>query len=485
MKKYNIYFLSILLFFLSSCDQGFEDLNKNPNQITKVDVSYVFSRVLVTSSSDNFEAWRSNFIYSSALTQQCASEWWSGNDYTVNDQWTGAYFDRLYTGYGKNVIDVINKTTGIPEHINILSAARIWKAYLFQKATDLYGDIPYFDAAKGVISGNFNPAYDSQEAIYADLLKELKEAAAAFDAGKSFRGDILYNGNIDKWKKFANSLRLRIGMRYSKIDPNKAQAEVTAAIAAGVMTSNDDIAKMEHSNVYTNGNSSTVQNDHFYLMATMVNFMKATNDPRLPIYGAVYTNGTLTSNNPNDYTGLPVGSQTGGDQYVRVNKTYFSQNNAPFIHMNYSEVEFLLAEAAVRGWGASNAALHYQNAITAHMKHLAMYPNSPTISDVDIAAFILANPFDNSSVNASLKSINEQLWISHFFNGYEAFANWRRSGFPVLTPSTHPSRTIDVIPRIMPYPDSEAFFNATNYNAAVTKKGGFDDLRGRVWWDKN
>ena len=473
LNKIKIYIISIVFLGTMACESGFNELNIDPNQSTDVELAFQFAGALVDASDDRFEAWRTNFIYPSGIVQHCANTWWTGNTYGLNDQWFGAYFDRVYTGYGKNIVDLINRAAEDPEEVNILSAARIWRAYLFQKATDLYGDVPYSEAGLGFINGVNAPAYDNQQAIYTDMINELTEAVADFDATKkSLQGDLIFNGDLDKWTKFANSLRLRMGMRMSKVDAATAQSVVSAAINAGVMTSNDDIAYMEHTDQRGNGNSAVVQADHFFLYSTLVDYMKSTNDPRLPIFGQVYDGGggNVVPTDPANYIGLPVGAQNGGDEFVRINLEHFRSNDVPYFHMLYAEVEFLLAEAAVRGWGASDAASHYNAGVRAHMEHLAMYPGSPIVSEAEISTFLTNNTLDESTTEASLQDINEQLWVAHFFNGYEAFANWRRSGYPALTPSPHPSATVSFVPRILPYPGVEAINNPDNFNAAVAEK---------------
>ncbi len=479
-----IFLSAIMLVSVNSCSDDFAELNTNPNQSPDLDIGFQFARAMIQSSDNRFEYWRSNLIYPTALVQQATQTWWSGNNYTIVDQWTGAWWGTYYTGYGKNLVDLINRTDATD--INTQSAARLWRVHLFQRLTDLYGDAPWFEAGKGFIDQNFQPAYDTQDVIYADLLKETQEAVAAFSASSNpIQGDVIFGGDLDKWRKFGNSLRLRLAMRLTNVDPATAQSEASAAFAAGVMESLDDQPVMFHNDDRRNGNSAVVQADHFRLMEPFVTHMQATNDPRLSIYGGVYDGGVLTGTLPADYLGMAVGAQTNEAGVAQIQLDHFRPNNVPYIHYRYVEVELLLAEAALRGWITSDPAMHYENAVRAGMDMWAIYPGNPTVATADVDAYLAANPYDNSSFDAGMQSIHMQFWVSMFMNGFESYANWRRTGIPALTASDHPSRTISTIPRKMPYPVRESGDNEENFRSAVARQNstGSNDLSGRMWWD--
>lgn len=475
----------VMAFSANSCTDDFAELNTNPNQSPDLDIGFQFARAMIQSSDNRFEYWRSNLIYPTALTQQASQTWWSGNNYGIVDQWTGAWWGTYYTGYGKNLVDLINRVDPSTD-VNTLSAARLWRVHLFQRLTDLYGDAPWFEAGKGFIDQNFTPTYDTQDVIYADLLKEVTEAVAAFnDAGNPVAGDVIFANDLDRWRKFGNSLRLRLAMRLTKVDPTTAQTEAAAAVTAGVMESLDDQPVMFHDDDRRNGNSAVVQADHFRLMEPFVEHMKATNDPRLSIYGGIYEDGSLTATPAANFLGMAVGAQTNEDGIAQVHLDHFRPNNVPYIHFRYVEVELLLAEAALRGYIISDPAEHYAKAVRAGMDMWGIYPGSPTVATADVDAYLAANPYDNSSFDASMQSIHMQFWVGMFMNGFESYANWRRTGIPALTPSDHPSRTISTIPRKMPYPVRESGDNEENFRQAVARQSatGSNDLSGRVWWD--
>ncbi|MEM6844597.1 MAG: SusD/RagB family nutrient-binding outer membrane lipoprotein [Bacteroidota bacterium] len=475
----------------NACTEDFAELNTNPNQLPDLDVGFQLGRAMIASSDSRFEYWRSNLIYPTAIAQQATNTWWTGNTYGISDQWAGAWWERYYTGYGKNLTDLIARADPETES-NTIQAARIFRVHLFQRLTDLYGDAPWFGAGKGFLEANFTPEYDDQEVIYDDLLKEVTEASAALDESQpEIRGDVIFDGDVSKWKKFANSLRLRLGMRLSEVNPAKAESEVSAAFAAGVMTSLDDQPVFVHDVNFQNGNSQVVRSDHFFLHDTMVEFMKATNDPRLTVYGGVYVDGDKQDVSVEEFYGLPLGGQSAENPaapeapLARINLDHFSQLEVPYVHMRYVEVELLLAEAAARGWIASDAAMHYEAGVTAGMKMWEIYPGNPTIADADIAAYLAGNPFDGSSLDAALETINMQFWVSMFMNGFESYANYRRVNIPNLAPSTHPARAITTVPLKMPYPVREDGDNKANFQPAVAKQNvtGTNDLSGRVWWD--
>lgn len=169
-------------------------------------------------------------------------------------------------------------------------------------------------------------------------------------------------------------------------------------------------------------------------------------------------------------------------EYSEANLNYVASNAAPTLFQTYAEVELLLAEAALRGWGDGQAAAHYNKGVTAAMKMFSLY--GATISDAAITAYLTAHPYNASTTNTQMEQIHTQYWAVNFLNSYEAYANWRRTGYPVLTPTNYPgNETGGVIPRRLKYPQSESSKNATNYNAVVAQQGA-DLFTTRMWWDK-
>ena len=501
-QSIGLFVLCAMLF--TACDgldDKFEDLNVNPTQAPEIDPNFKLTNIQLNISGERYENWRTNLIYSSTMMQHYATTagFWEGDKYTNNNQsYTQAMWDRYYPNISKNIEDLLIQTAEDPDGGNMNAITRIVRVLMYHRLTDLYGDIPYSEAGKGFIEGIIQPKYDTQEFIYNDMLTQLEQAAAALTPGaKTFGGgDLMYGGDVDQWRKFAYSLMLRLGMRLVKVDPASAQSWVEKAIAGGVMTSNDDIAFVPHDlAAKRNGNGEVfITDSSMRLSQFFVDWMVSKGDPRLFVYGQVPVAGSPVVGLPNgldsqtreaDPTWIACADDgsvepCGMDVYMQPNEVITGMDD-PMFFMTYAEVEFLLAEAAVRGWytGEDPATL-YENGVRAAMEYLAMYGAAAQIASADIDAYLAANPYD---VANALEQINEQIWAAVHLNEYEAYANWRRTGFPALTPVNYPGNvTGGTIPRRMKYNSGEAVSNAEAYTAAVSTQGP-DEFTTRVWWD--
>tara|TARA_R110002051_G_scaffold153510_4_gene225901 strand:- start:16151 stop:17629 length:1479 start_codon:yes stop_codon:yes gene_type:complete len=490
MKK--VFLLLIMALVVGACDDGFDELNVNPTKSAQIAAANKLTALEKYISSERYDNWRANMIYQSTMMQHIATTagYWSGDKYTWNRGYASSLLDRYYGNAIKTAQDLIVQLDEEESPEEMKAIARILRVFAFSRITDLHGDVPYSEAGKAVIDGIFLPKYDKQSDIYADMLKELEESAAALSSGTSGFGaaDVIYSGDQAKWKRLANSLMLRLGLRLIKVDPTASQAWATKAIAGGVMTSNEDIFFLRHDNDNRNGISEVFDADGNPRMSdTFINFLQDGNDPRLPILAARRSDGSTA---PADLIGFPNGldsamllAQTGEentDNYAEPNRAILAGFDAPMIFQTYAEVEFMLAEANVR-WGlAGDAATHYNNGVTAAMKQLALFSEAAVIADADITTYLTNNPYDAAN---AIEQINTQYWAATFLNEYETFSNWRRTGFPVLTPTNYPgNETGGTIPRRLTYSESEASVNAANYEAAVASQGP-DVLTTRVWWD--
>lgn len=490
--------LYILLFavLMSSCDRGFEELNVDPVRPSNEDIAYKLTATQLGTSGERYENWRANLIYCSTMMQHFSTTagFWAGDKYTWNPGYASSMIDRIYANAVKPVEDMLLQcdTENLPEEVR--SITRIMRVLIFHRLTDLYGDVPYSEAGKAVISGILTPKYDPQSEIYADMLKELDEAAAGLGTGVSQVGtsDLFFEGDQAKWKRFAYSMMLRLGLRLIKVDPAASQQWVTKAIAGGVMQSNDDTVFIQHTSgpegINRNGNGEVFTTDNVMRMSkTFIDFLQ--DDPRLPILAARRSD---KSTNPADLKGLPNGldsslllnltGEEDTDAYAEPNRNIITGEDAPMFFQTYAEVEFMLAEASIR-WGlAGDPATHYANGVRAAMKMLELYsPEDAVISDAAIDAYLSSHPYDAAN---GLEQICTQYWAATFLNEYEAFANWRRTGFPVLVPVNYPTNvTNGTIPRRLTYSGSEQSLNKENYEAAIAAQGP-DLLTTRVWWDK-
>jgi hypothetical protein len=409
---------------------------------------------------------------------------------------------------------------------------RIWKAQIFMTIVDHYGDAPYFNAGQAAISGEefFFPVFDDDEAIYDDLYKEIKEALADLDpAGDYVSADLFYGAKafypvttaaaqVAQWKKLGNSLMLRLGMRYSKLNPIKAASIVTEAFNGGVMTSNNDNTFVVYDGtLFTNvANDGLINNNpkFYYAAEPFVDQLKTTSDPRCKYLVASYVepNNPLGDPNPdltiaNQY-GVPVGIprallanapyrgiKGAGYNYSQMNVRVAASISAPTFWMTYAQTALLLAEAAHRGWvtgGETAAQQYYEAGVRADMTNYSLYltrtgSSLPQVSVAEQDAYLAQAGVVYDAGNA-FDQINRQYWIACITNGAEAWANVRRSGYPVLSRNTFDDALLahggDGFVHRFTYPDAEASQNKVNYNAAVTAIGGTDDLIYRVFWDK-
>lgn len=512
-----------MILFGSSCNK-FGDTNMDPTKSDNLDASKQLSYLQVRYSGDLSINEVVGGVLTMPLVQQIGGIWLNRNGqmYVKSLPYLSALWEYGYTNDIVNVVDAVHRTKDVEGKTNLNAVLRIMKVYEYARMTDLYGDIPYVNGARGYIDDIDKPDYTPQKEIYDDFFKELSEASAQLDAAKDkLNGDLFYGGNIAAWKKFANSLRLRLGMRLVKIDPARARLEVEAAYNAGVFTSNDDICLLKHSNVQNDyvdfrGNGVSVAFNQAEVQPRICNtFLDAlnnTNDPRLKVFVRYYKDIPfrpferldITSQvvakigykgvDKNDYVwdnwqseleiDLPDGAKvnvTNNEQKAQFSNE-FIRNDAPFLHLTYAEVELLLADACFR-WGINLGGdynSHYRNGVEAAMKQLTLFTGKQ-ISDDAISMFLQGNVL---RPGAELEQINTQLWIALFLNGPEAFANWRRSGYPVLTPAKGYDTEESTIPRRLQYPLSEQEQNADNYRKAVQALGGTDNWTLRVWWDK-
>jgi len=495
MKK--IIFTVLLAITFGSCDSGFEDINVDPTKPFQVAPETKLAAIQLYTSGERYENWRANLIYSSTMMQHFATTagYWSGDKYTWNRGYASSMIDRIYGNAVKNITDLLVQLDAEEAPAEMKAIARIQRVLIFHRLTDLYGDVPYSEAGKAYLEGIVQPKYDAQSDIYADMLKELEEAAADLGTGTSGfgDGDLIYHGDQAKWKKFAYSMMLRLGLRLIKVDPSAAQSWASKAIAGGVMQSNDDIMYIQHTagpeGINRNGNGEVFSVDNsMHISKTFRDFLE--DDPRLPILAMRRSD---QSTNPADLKGLPNGldlnllqnmtGESNTDAYAGINRnTGLTSEAAPMFFQTYAEVEFMLAEVAER-WGLAggNPEPHYNAGVRAAMKMLSLYGSAAVISDGDIDTYLATKPFNSAN---ALEQINTQYWAATFLNEYEAFANWRRTGYPVLVPVNYPGNvTNGTIPRRLTYSEGDQSVNAANYAAAIAAQGP-DELTTRVWWDK-
>jgi len=516
MKKICYYILtSVLLLSVVSCDKGFDELNTNRVNPTSVDPAALLNNAIINLSYST-----RTVIFDMGIVQQLVSP--NGgvlaganfNQDSRDNGTGGATWQLYYQNVIKYTHDVIVKTKDVPGRSNLYNMARIIQAYAFMVLTDEHGAVPYTEAGAGYTDLLLFPKYEQQQDIYPKLIQEFTQATAALTTAASAGAegqDILYTGTIVQWKKFGYSMLLRAGMRLSKVDPVKAQATVQAAFAGGVITNNGDNAYIRHDNNFTQPignmlNGSEAAN--FYLVKAFVDTLKSNNDPRLSAIAIRYKGSksgndqkpAVGSTNPADQIGMPMGYDNGtigaratADglasfyDYSQLDRRRMAKISAPIFLVTAAQTNLLLAEAKFRGWITSptSAAEYFSDGIRAHMDQMATYDAGSAVAASARDLYVTAHPL---LPGRELEQINTQYWIASFLNGPEAFANFRRSGFPALTPNPYGQPSNPDVPngtfiRRLTYPTSELSVNTTNVNAAIAIMGA-DKLSTRLWWDK-
>jgi Starch-binding associating with outer membrane len=462
-----------------------------------------------------------------ASTSSGGANYYSNMDKYVESSNTNNYLAQSWSGCYRSAAlanEAFTLSEGKADLVNLNSIAKIMIILNIQYVTDLYGDSPYSEALKSK-SGNTTPAYDTQETLYPLLLSDLDAAISALDVNKAGpTSDLIYNGNVSKWRKFGNSLMLRMAMRLIKAAPATAKTYAEKAATGGTFANAADDALIipDNGNGYRNGNSGALITPADYYEVrwskTFIDYLASNNDPRLGLIAEVPQNGlaanqnsTLSGNSnpgvqlglPNGFDlnggakdistspGYPGGTGAGADftpigRYSRPKTSIYTNFNAPLYILTYAQTELLLAEAVVKGFSVGGtAAGHYKNGVVGAMLSLA--PLGITISAGNADTYATANPLDVSTTDNSLKDINEQYWAAcgTQMNFTEAWNNWKRSGYPTLTPVVFAGNfSGGAIPRRQPYPTNENALNKDSYTSAVGRLSGGDVWNARVWWDK-
>lgn len=499
---------------LYSCNpDSLTDMNVPQHEVDEVVPEFMFTGAILDLPQSNYSMMAQGVQFFSTYKEVPAigDKYYSFNSTNAPFNYYTTKLNRLYQI--RKALE--NQQADGVDNTNQLALVRILRAYFFHQLTDVTGDIPYFDAMKGE-EDNLKPKYDTQESIYRDLFKELDEAAASLDATKpNFgSGDLLYQGDVAKWKKFAYTLMLRLGMRLTKVDQTLAQEWVQKAIAGGVMTEEGDIAYIQYAttpgainnkiNGWINGNYNSPGGDNVEggkYAATFINYMKETRDPRLPVMSVVWEpngDGTYTANNDIDVQrGIVSGSintrPTDFDTYSEPSPLILNLA-APIVILSPSESYLLLAEAAIRGWYSGMSAEEaYNKGVEMGMKQWSLWqdraPSSGVISDAQIQEYLDNNPFlSGGTFEEQFGQINTQKWVCLFGDDYENYSNWRRTGYPEIMPVNYPGNVTggQMFRRMYP-PIDENLTNRENYLEALERQGFAeftgDGLTTRVWWD--
>lgn len=502
LNNYYIIVALLLLPAIQGCDEGFEEMNVDPNQPTEVPVGFLLTSTQAAAVDDIWDEWqngRFGMVY---------SQYWAQNEYTDEDRYllrqgqNNNFWTFWYAGHGttsgsevegggiinlQTIINQLNErldndevsSENIDMVNNQIAIARIFKVWMFQIVTDIYGDVPYFNAFQG--AEQFSPSYDRQEAIYTDMLKELTEANDQINIEAESYGtaDLIYNGDMEMWKKFCNSLKLRVAIRIADVKADEASTAIKEAVAAGVFESNADDALLRYLASPPNNNplnEARKSRPDFAVSLTFTDKLNELNDPRLPAYAEPAANTGL-------YQGITYGLTRGeaaaiplGDVSQPNPSTYAAE--APGILLTYSEVQFILAEAAQRGFITGSPATFYDEGIRASMEFWGVD------DQVAVNDYINRNPYNAGSWQTS---IGIQKWIALYMQGIQGWIEYRRLDFGVLrlpAGGIPPGVTTNNVPTRVNYPTDEQNLNNENYQQAVAAQGP-DRLDTQVWWDVN
>lgn len=456
---------------VTSCDSDFEEINTDPDSPTEISEDLqlgAIERTLINRQYDYF------------LANEAASNWVQHTSQPVYND-SDRYFprlgsiDNLWIDLYSNVIADADEMYKLAEEAGnpaIQGTALTLKAVAFQTLTDAFGDIPFSEVNEGLSEDNYTPKYDTQREVYVGIFDLLDEAIAKFKAGGTINSaqDLIYGGNIDKWIKFATSVKFRAMMRVSDTDLFSA-SEIQSLISSGNLITNvDDNALISYETEESPNRNpfyGVVQGgriEEWCVGESLVEFMKAENDPRLAVYAE--------ENGDGDYIGKPAGylnPEVSGypRAYVSNIGSHYTEAEAPLYFINAAQVNLLIAEAIERFGATGDAATYFQAGIDASLVQ----------NELEAGAYAPAyNGYE---------SIAEQLWVSTFMQGYETYAEWRRSDIPGNLPLAIDRQPgVNSIPTRYTYPNDEKSLNGENVNEAIANQGE-DKLTTKLWWDVN
>lgn len=509
-------FLPAVIFLLgvTACTKDFEKINENVNSPTtdKAAPDQLLTNAIESLTDRVHEIFLGHEMGSCWVQQMAKCQYTDEDRYVFRPDVVNTTWASFYAANGEDV-DLVYKLGVARSNPNYQGVALVLKAYITSVLTDLHGDVPYSQAWKGTIAdgGILQAEYDTQESIYRDLIAKLDEANTLLDPdGTAIAGDILFHNDITAWKKFANSLRLRLLLRMSARDAAFVTTEMSAMVADDatypVFEGNEDNAALIYLGSAPNNNpineNRKTRDDH-RVSANFIDLLLNTyGDYRVMVFAK-------PSSGTDEFVGMPNGLTStdaaafNGNGLANTSKIgdYFTAASAPGMLMDYPELQFILAEAAKKGFipgGDGVAQDYYEAGVTGSFEKYSAplqaifdahegdayggltVDAGYTVDDELEWALTGGAPWNATD---GLQLIAEQRYINSFDQGLQSWFEWRRTGFPVLTPAASGMNN-GKIPVRVPYPQSEATRNGTNMAAAIARQGT-DDLDTKVWWDVN
>ncbi len=471
MKKLFLTTMSIILLASCQTDDQYEDLNRDPKNPTQVAAEFLYNSATKSLVDQMTSTNVNNNIF------RMLGQHWTETTYTdeANYDLVGRNIPQRHWSemYRDVLLDLKTAKSNVSasgaseaEKKAKIAQAEVLMIYTWQQMVDTFGDIPYSEA----LSDNTLPSYDDDAAIYSDLITRLDAAIPDLtDAGFGF-ADKLYAGNAAAWTKFANSLKLKLGIRLTDVNPTLAQSTITSAVNAGVFTSNADNATLQYESSTPNTNPVWVDlvqsgRSDFVAANTIVDIMNNLDDPRR----AVYFDQNL---GPDVYTGGIYGANNNFANYTHIGAAMHEPTN-PANLMDFSEVSFYLAEAAERSivGTPADAEGHYNAAITASFEAWGATDVTTYLANADVAYTTASGTWR--------EKIGTQFWLAMYNRGFEAWTAWRKYDAPALNLAAISELPV---PTRYTYPVNEQNLNPTNWEAASTAIGG-DTQTTKVFWD--
>lgn len=478
MKHFKNIFTVLLLATLSfACTKDFEEINTDPNKIEKISPGTLLNPIIYEVSSFNTlraDAFTFDIMQAGIPFPSVAG---GVHRYDISESAGNSTWNTYYRWI--NNVKEMRAASITAEDPNYEAISLTLNAWLYSLLTDTFGDVPMVEAVRGD-EGIYQPVFNTQQEIYTTLIADLERANTLYNTTRPmiFGTDILYNNNITNWRKFTNSLRLRLLLRVSKRTEIDAFGKMAAIInnpaANPVFTSNADAAILKITGDVPNVSPWGRAIDFTTFRATAGFFIDNLNDfidPRLPKWNSLAR--TADGKSTIGYKGIPSGYNGPESQFNYLPSNFLvSLATAPMtsVIMTYAEVEFIKAELAQKSKITGSAATFYQNGVKASVEQWG--------------AVLPANYFTNpkAAYNGTLERIMLQKYYALFFNDYQQWFEYRRTGFPVL-PKGAGMLNNQIVPVRFKYPTTVVSNNNENYKKAVASMGG-DDINTKVWWEK-
>ena len=481
MKKISLLILIFSVIVTISCTSDFEKINSDPNNPRVVSANLLLAGTIRSTQTASYQMFGDNgAVWSQQLStiEYVTEERYLPRAGTVNNTWGTLYTAVILDAKKLEELAILDK------NISLEAIALIMQANAFQTLTDVYGPIPFSEAC---VRGILKPKYDAQEDVYKGINNILIKADNLLATALTLvplpvvpaSVDLVFAGSLPKWRKFANSLRLRALMRIAKAPGVNNAAEIASVVSSGqLMSSNDDTAKIFNLADQASAHpffATLANRGEFKASSVMVAKCNQYNDPRIAVFFALNSSGNYVGNIPGtDSRNYPGTSAVGA---------FYKKADLSSILLSYSQVQLLLAEAANEGYivnpvvaGESQSEKYMKLGVSASFVYNGLTAAQAT-------TYTAQSSLDYNTVADGRKVIGEQVWFSTFCQGYEPWIEWRRTGYPALLPVVNAIETS--IPGRFTYPQLESSVNLANYKTASATLSVGDRLTSKVWWDVN